>query len=107
MHFFPAYVNVALTRWAHASPDAPVLLLRRHGRIGLRHLQDVIDDVLFVHGAGQRDGSRLAEELRLSILQVVQDVVQLRRLEREEKGGKKETNDPLWPLFRKQLLLHL
>lgn len=77
-HALLLQVNVGLTCWAHASPDAPVLLLRCHGRIGLGHLQDVIDNVLFVQGTGQRNRSRLTEELWLSILQVVQDVIQLR-----------------------------
>lgn len=70
-------VSVRLTRWAHASPDAPVWLLCCHGRTGLGHLQDVIDDVLLVHGTGQRDGPRLTEELRLGTLKVIQDVIQL------------------------------
>lgn len=74
-------VSVVLTRWSHASRDTPVLLLSCQGRIVLGHLQDIVDDVLLVHGTGQRHRPRLAEELRLSILQVVQDVVQLRRLE--------------------------
>lgn len=54
-----------------------MLLLWRHRRIVLRHLQDVVDDVLLVHGAGQRDGTRLGKELRLSVLESVQDVIQL------------------------------
>lgn len=76
MHFF-FQLTVVLTSWAHARPDTPVLLLCCQGRIGLGHLQDVIDDILFVHGTGQRNGPRLAEELRLGILQVIQDVIQL------------------------------
>lgn len=109
VHVFFFQVSVELTRWAHASPDAPVLLLCCHGGIGLGHLQDIIDDVLFVHGTGQRNRPRLTEELRLSILQVVQDVIQLRRLERAERGKvwKQETDEPLRPPFRNQLLRHL
>lgn len=67
-----------------------MLLLRRYGGIGLGHLQYIIDDVLFVHGTGQRDGPQLAEELRLGVLQVVQDVVELRRLEGTE--GEEKNN---------------
>lgn len=66
-----------LTSWAHASADAPVLLLCHYGRICLGHLQDIIDDVLFIHGTGQRNRPWLTEKLWLSILQVIQDVIQL------------------------------
>lgn len=80
---------MTLTGWAHASANAPVLLLLLlllyHGGIGLGHLQDVIDDILFVHGTGQRNWPRLAEELWLSIMQVVQDVIQLQRLDRTQR----------------------
>lgn len=55
-----------------------LLLLRRHGRPGLGHLHDVVDNVLLLYGTGQRNG----------VLQVVEDVVQLRRLEeRMTEGG--------------------
>lgn len=87
MHFF-FQLTVVLTSWGHARPDTPVLLLCRQGGIGLWHLQDVIDDILFVHRTGQRNRPWLAEELRLSILQVIQDVIQLWRL--ESKGTKTE-----------------
>ena len=92
------FPSVRLTSWCHARADAPVLLLCHHAGIVLGHLQDVIDDVLLVHGTGQRNGPRLTEELWLCILQVIQDVIQLGRLERtrdkkEEKCENTRTDD--------------
>lgn len=78
VHFFLFFKQrKGLTSGSHAGPEAPVLRLCSHDRTALRHLQDVIDDVLFVHGTGQRNRPRLTEELWLSVLQVIQDVIQL------------------------------
>ena len=57
-----------------------LLLLRYPGGVAaLGHLQDVVDDVLLVHRAGQRDRPLLSKQGR-GVLQVIQDVVQLRGL---------------------------